>query len=250
MSHWSKGVPHIWVPRSVNPKPVTFVYPYYMNHDFAVKQIVGWCAYPASLRQHLSAIVVDDGSPTPMPPIGEVAPFPIRQFRIDQDIPWNWLAARNIGMHHASDGWCLMTDMDHVVPPQTAESLVYGKHDPSIAYAFSRIEHTGDIVRPHSASWFLTKELFWNVGGYDESYSGSYGSDGRYRRRLMAACQTRVLTDRLVRYENVGDSSTTEYRRKLPQDDQRLKAIDASLKPGHRPKTLSFPYHEVTAHVA
>lgn len=241
---WSRSVPVVAVRLTETPKPVTFVYPYYQNHDFLVRQVAGWCAYPESVRRHLTAIIVDDGSPTPLERVG-LHPFPLRQFRIDQDIAWNWIAARNIGMHHAADGWCLMTDMDHVVPVETAEALVYGQHDPAVAYAFSRSEHTGAKVHPHSASWLLTKELFWKIGPYDESYSGVYGSDGLYRRRLMAACRTRVLTDRLVRYERVGDSSTTAYERKTPEDAARLQRITASLKPGHKPKMLSFPYHEV-----
>lgn len=244
MSAWANAVPVVTVSRSETPKPVTFVYPYYQNREFFTQQLAGWFRYPEALRAHLSVIVVDDGSPEPLEHI-KARPFALRQFRIARDIPWNWLAARNIGMHHAAHGWCLMTDMDHVVPAETAEALVFGQHDPTVAYAFSRVEHTGETVHPHSASWFLKKSLFWQIGGYDESYSGSYGTDGLFRRRLMASATTRVLSDTLIRHEHVADASTSAYERKTPADAARLRQITASLKPNHRPKTLSFPYREV-----
>jgi hypothetical protein len=247
MSHWSKGVPVVTVPRGRMPKRVTFVYPYYENPEFLRRQIDGWRAFPASLRQFLSAIVVDDGSPTSPAVLPPDLPFPIRLFRIEQDVRWNWIAARNIGLYQAPDGWCVMTDMDHVVPFQTAEALVYGQHDPGCAYAFSRQEHTGQTAPAHSASWFLTTQLFWKVGGYDETFSGLYGSDGIYRRRLMAAAPTRILSDVLIRHEYVGDSSTVRYQRKTVEDDRKIRALMAQMKPGHETLTLSFPYHEVRA---
>ena len=242
---WSSHLPVVTVPKADTPKPVTFVYPYYLNQQFLCQQIVSWLNYPERLRQFLSAIIVDDGSPVPASLSGMVLPFPIRLFRIDDDIPWNWIAARNIGMHAAADGWCLMTDMDHVVPVEAATELVFGQHDPSVAYGFSRVEHTGEVVNPHSASWFLTRDLFWKVGGYDERYAGHYGSDGLYRRRLAAAAPLHILSNRLVRHEYQGDSSTTTYARKHPADTARVKAISQSLPKNAKPKTFTFAFHEV-----
>jgi len=205
-------------------------------------QLSWWWTFPAHLRQHIAAIIVDDGSPEkPAEDVlkGYAQPFPIRLFRIEKDVRWNWLAARNIGAHHAKDGWCVLTDMDHVIPQSTAEALVYGKHDPSKVYAFSRIEHSGEKVNPHSASFLMTRSMFWKIGGYDERYSGFYGTDGMYRKRLAKHATINVLTDRLVRHEYQGDSSTTTYLRKQAED---------ANKPTFEgpPKVLSFTYHEVT----
>lgn len=246
MSKWAESVPVVKAAITETPKPVTFVYPYYENAAFLRRQIDGWLAFPETVRRHLAAIIVDDGSPKRPAIVTGPLPFPIRVFRVEEDRRWNWLAARNIGMHHAESGWCLMTDMDHVVPVETAEALVFGQHDPAVAYAFSRLEHTGHVIQPHSASWFIKKSLFWQVGGYDETLSGVYGSDGVWRRRLMSSVSTRILTDRLIRYEYVGDSSTNGYERKTIEDALRLRQLLALMKPNHQPKTLSFPYHEVT----
>ena len=243
---WSEALPKVNAPQGAEPKRVTFIYPYYQNQQFLRAQLSWWGTFPASLRQHLSAIIVDDGSPEPASGVLRYVahPFPIRLFRIQQDVRWNWLAARNIGFHHAEDGWCLVTDMDHVVPETTATSVVYGKHDPNVIYGFSRREFTGETINPHPNSWLMTREMFWKVGGYDETLSGHYGTDGDWRRRMAAVADIHILTDRLIRHEYQQDSSTTTYKRKQPQD-AAVKGIIAKRGKGWRPKTLSFPYEEV-----
>lgn len=206
---WSQGLPLVSVAMG-DPKPVTFVVPYYDNKNFLRQQLAWWDTYHPELRRYLSGIIVDDGSPEPAH-VPERTPFPIRLFRIEVDIRWNWLAARNIGFHHAPEGWCLVTDIDHVIPATTAQACVFGTHDPAIIYGFSRIEHTGEPLAPHPNSWYLTRQLFWKVGGYDETLSGHYGTDGDWRRRCAATAPMAILQDRLIRHEHQGDSSTTRY---------------------------------------
>lgn len=243
---WCDKFPVVHVPQSDQPKAVTFIYPFYRNQSFLRQQLAWWATYPAHLRAHLNAIIVDDGSPEPASDVlrGRELPFPVRLFRIGVDVRWNWLAARNIGFHHAAEGWCAVTDMDHVIPQTTADALVYGKHDPNGIYGFSRIEYTGEKVAPHPNSWFLARTMFWRIGGYDETLSGFYGSDGEWRKRVAATAPLRILEDRLVRHEYQLDSSTTAYLRKQPED-AAVRSLIAKRGKGWKPKTLSFPYEAV-----
>jgi hypothetical protein len=243
---WCAAMPNVNVPQSSAPKPITFIYPYYDNALFLRQHLSWWRTFPASLRGCLSAIIVDDGSPVPAVSVlaGRELPFPIRLFRIHEDVRWNWLAARNIGFKHAAEGWCLVTDADHVIPETTATAAVYGQHDPSVIYGFSRSEHSGARIAPHPNSWLLTRKMFWRVGGYDEALSGHYGTDGDWRRRCAATAPMQILTDRLVRHEYQQDSSTTRYLRKQPED-AAVKGIIAKRGKGWRPKTISFAYDEV-----
>ncbi len=231
------------------PKVVTLVMPYYENPLFFRAQIARWLGWHASALGLLSVIVVDDGSQV-YPAVdvvrSSVWPSWLRIFRIDTDVRWNWLAARNIGAHYAERGWLLLTDMDHVVPEETWIAACYGDHDPSVVYAFQRQEHTGQAAAPHSASFLMHRDLFWTIGGYDEALSGYYGTDGVFRRDMAKVAKMALLTDTLIRHEYVGDSSTSTYKRKQPED-ARVRELVAARKPGWRPKTLSFPYHEVTA---
>lgn len=245
-SSWARHFPVVTVPLGTSSKRVTLVLPYYANEYFLKVQAEGWMDYSSDLAECLSIIVIDDGSPEPAE-LPERYPCDMRLFRVDVDVPWNWLAARNIGAHYAADGWLLLTDMDHVVPAEALRSVVFGQHDPAVVYAFSRREHTGEVIPPHSASFLLTRAMFWRIGGYDEALSGHYGTDGDWRRRVAQVAPIRVLSDALVRYEYVADSSTTRYARKLPADEAAVRALVAARRLGWTPKTLLYPFHEVTA---
>lgn len=229
------------------PHTVTLVYPYYENPTFFAKQVEGWKSAPEYVRRYLRVIVVDDGSPKH--PAEEVlravgCPVFLRLFRIEVDVRWNWLAARNIGMKNAAAGWCVLTDMDHVVRHEVADKLIHRAYDERTIYRFSRVEHTGERIHPHPNSMLMTRAMFWEVGGYDEALSGHYGTDGDWRRRCAAAARIRTLQLALERHEYQGDSSTTDYLRKQPEDAGK-KAIIARRGPNWRPKTLSFQHHEV-----
>jgi hypothetical protein len=247
---WCAALPVVDIAQGTHPKPLTLVLPYYENAVFLQeRQIPQWTNYPEPWRAYLSAILVDDGStdhPLDAALSAHYPPFPIRSFRIEVDVRWNWLAARNVAMHRAPDGWCLLTDMDHVVPQMTIQRVLFGQHDPAIIYGFSRQEWTGETIAPHPNSWLMTRAMFWKIGGYDETLSGYYGTDGDYRRRCAAAAPIQILTDPLIRYEWVGDSSTTRYLRKQPED-AAVKRIVAARGKHWRPKTLSFPYREIFA---
>lgn len=228
-------------------KRIQFVYPYYDNPLFFERQLHLWESYPEETRAALTVIVVDDGSPK-CAAIEVVRAqtrisFALRLFRIEVDVRWNWLAARNLAMHHAAGGWCTLTDMDHMIPAATAARLSGCAHDPGVIYRFARREAAGEMIHPHPNSMFMTREMFWRVGGYDEALSGFYGTDGDWRRRCAATAPVLTLCDEIRRYEHVGDSSTLRYLRKQPQDAGKKLAIAARGK-HWKPRVLSFPYHE------
>jgi glycosyltransferase involved in cell wall biosynthesis len=243
--------PIVRLPKAAGPKAVQFVYPYYDNPEFMRRHFRVWAEFPQELRAHLSAVIVDDGSPDyPASAVLKAAaplPFRVRLFRIEVDVRWNWLAARNVAMHHVEDEWCLLTDMDHVVTRLVAEQLVHCEHDPRVIYRLSRREHTWVRIHPHPNSMFLTRRMFWKAGGYDETLSGHYGTDGDWRRRLAATAPVKTLPEELERHEHTGDSSTVRYKRKQPEDAgvKALVAARKGVRGGWRPKVLSFPYHEV-----
>jgi hypothetical protein len=127
--------------------------------------------------------------------------------------------------------------------------VIYGVHDPGVIYGFRRYDAKSDgaiEIPPHPNSWLMTRAMFWKVGGYDETLSGHYGTDGDWRRRCAKAAPIKILRDVLLRYEYVEDSSTTRYLRKQPEDAVVKRLVQARGH-GWRPKTLSFPYHEVSA---
>lgn len=227
------------------PRDVTMIVPYYENPQWFAKQILHWSGYQMEHRRHLRVVVVDDGSQLdPASSVLKLVKYDgLRLYRIGVDVRWNWLAARNIGVHHAETEWVMLTDIDHVLPPDTLEALIYGKFSEANIYRFSRHER-GQQIHPHPNSWFMTREMYWRVGGYDEALSGHYGTDGEYRRRCAATAPIRIMHNHLVRCEHQGDSSTRHYKRKQAED-ARAKELIRARKPGWKPKVLSFPYEEV-----
>lgn len=242
---WYSSLRRVTIQQGDRPTRITLVYPYYDCEMFFGRQVGIWQGYAADVKPHLSVIVVDDGSPRPVP---HTTPHGVetRLFRIDVDVRWNWLAARNVGAHHAADGWLLLTDMDHVVPEATLRTLIWADLDPSVVYMFRRVEHTGQKIRPHSASYLMTRKMFWRIGGYDEALSGFYGTDGEFRRRVMHQATVQLIENApLIRFEYVDDASVRTYKRKQPEDAM-VQHLIAARGADWRPKTLSFPYHEVT----
>lgn len=241
------NAPVVNMPLLAAPKPITLIMPYYENPATLAAHMLRWGDWPEGLRQYVDAIIVDDGSPDhPASSVLEAVwqPFPIRLLRIEVDVRWNWLAARNLAFSKGITRWCLVTDIDHIVPVETLHALLFGDHSPDIIYRLSRREATGEDIAPHPNSWFLTRDMYWRIGGHDEALSGYYGTDGEYRRRAAKTAPIRILADKLIREEFVRDSSTTRYQRKQPED-AAVQRLIAERGPDWKPKVLSFPWHEV-----
>lgn len=240
-------------------RPFTLILPYYENPTMLLRQLEHMVALPPEVKLGLQVIVVDDGSPDhPLEETafrdfigaGGIVSANFQAFRIDVDVRWNWLAARNIGVHHAKTDWVLMTDMDHLVPEKTARRIQEQKLDERNVYRFSRVDAPSfNPYKPHPNSWLLTRARMDKIGGYDERFSGFYGTDGEFRDRVKANCREIVmLPEPLVRYprEVIADASTTRYGRKEQQDHEGVTRIRAEIeKLGGPTKRLSFPYHAV-----
>jgi len=206
---------------TTEPTPlVSLVFAYYENPSMLELQWREIAKYPASVKKKLEVLIVDDGSPT-RPAVDVARPQNLPRlsiFRIDRDLRWNQDAARNIGAYEAQSPWLLLTDIDHVVPAETLSHLIEMKKNTSVFYTFSRIKFaTGDRREPHPNSYFMTKDLYWAIGGHDEDYAGIYGKDFLFRKRAKHHTSEVVLHDApLARVGStlVGDAGTRTISRK------------------------------------
>jgi len=182
---------------------ISVVFAYYENPSMLKLQWDAIAQFPQAVKNVIEIVVVDDGSPSH--PAGEVArgdTLPSHSiFRIGRDIRWNQDAARNIGAYEARGSWLLLTDIDHMVPPSTLMRLIEMERDPTVIYSFPRIKfETQDARDPHPNSYFMTKDMYWAIGGHDEDYKGIYGKDFLFRKRaLRHAKEVLVEGDPLVR---------------------------------------------------
>lgn len=202
---------------------VTLVMAYYDNARMLQEHVANWNHYSDDVRSRVRVIVVDDGS-------REIAAsdllrdetitrsMSIQVYRIGRDIPWNQDGARNLAMNHCRTDWALMTDMDHVLPPGQAELLL--KFSPSIGcyYLPARLVTSGDEIHPHPNTFLFNRCDFWNMGGYDEDFSGWYGSDGNFRKCAkgygLRETETSDFSLTVFRREEISDASTRRYGRK------------------------------------
>lgn len=253
-------------------RELTLVLPHYGNLGMLREQQRVWASYPEALRAKLHVIVVDDCSPKGARPSHKVVDVTglasFRIFRLQQKKRWNWLACRNLGAQLATTDWLLLTDIDHVMPVDTAMRLIVGDLVPGFAYRFSRVTATRPFpyllkhctpYKPHNDSWLLTRQLFFYddgkrfVLGYDERLSGCYGTSGEFKDRVMAAAEAyKQLPEVLVRYprEIIADASTppSVYTRKGdPVNDEDLKARKCEREQiqDWRPLHGLVPYEEV-----
>lgn len=236
-------------------RAITLVLPYYENGGMLLEQQRIWAGLSEKTRSRLHVIVVDDGSPDD--PASRHAKDPglasFRLFRAGVDVRWNWLFCRNLGVEHAPTEWVVLTDMDHVVPEATWHRLMRGSLDPLNAYRLSRVDAPNlTPYKPHPNTWVMTRHMFRDrIGGYDERFSGYYGTDGEFRSRVEAwAREVVMLPEVTIRYprEVIADASTTRYGRKEAVDRAEVRLIRgsrAALGASWRPLRLTFPWSEV-----
>lgn len=238
-------------------RPFTLIIPYYENPAMFREQQRQWRALPEDVRAALHVIVVDDGSPT-APALPEVHPATapaiasFRLFRTGVDVRWNWLFCRNLGVDQATTEWVLMTDMDHVIPNVVWRKVMRDKLNPLFVYRLSRVSAPAMARKhPHPNTWALTRHMFLNrIGGYDERFSGHYGTDGEFTRRVEDWAQKIViLPEAAIEYGSsvIADASTTRYTRKEDFDRENVTQIrrERAALVAWSPKRLTFPWTQL-----
>lgn len=236
-------------------RPITFICAFFQNQGMLREQQERWRSLPATIREHLHVIVVDDCSPTEpaLPVVVSTGLASFRLYRTLKKVRWNWLFARNLGVDQATTNWVLLTDVDHAAPAETLQRLMTGPLEEDVVYRFSRVDAPNlTPYKPHPNSWFMTRRMFDRIGGYDEDFSGAYGSDSEFRERVHRSARAVVmLPEPLVRYprECIADASTTMYERKTAEDRELMTKIRDrhSRIPDWKPRRLTFPWeHQIT----
>lgn len=167
---------------------ITVAVMYYAKPTFLINQLETFMAYPKHLKEKMSIVIVDDGSPKGLRAEEFVlaehvaeSSLRIRVATILEDIPWNTPQARNLAFHLADTKDVFMTDVDEVLPVKTFEALLStptrdAAHGNAIAHQFNRIMQNG-VEKKHPSVMFIEKKAFWEMGGFDEDLSGNYGHE-------------------------------------------------------------------------
>lgn len=259
---------------------ITMVVPYYRQPQMLAKQLENWYDYTLETQDAFKLIFVDDGSPEPAEEV--VRPFVNNMayhgndpevYRIDEDVPWNRSMARNLGTLEATTPWVLHVDTDHVLPPESAKSLVQYLTPPSDIfgrcawYRFDRFRvgaadetrqkdkidpnATFAKIHPHIDSYVCRTEAYWKAGGYNEDFSGVLGGGSPFLKEMVRANgEPVVLPIPLHVYTRsvVKDSSEHTLSRDPKLFMQRKREIIAkhgTLKGRGVKAALRLPWHKV-----
>ena len=181
-----------------------FVYPYFDNPEMLKLQVENWNRYDDDLRGLIRIIVVDDHSAESPVPILKKCRMDVHCYRLLERFPWNMHECRNIGAKHAStpgeNHWLFMSDVDNVLTPEEAFSMLWRELDPAHHYTMERVFAPDMLERKMHPNTFLVKyDVFWEVNGYDLDLSpiggGGYASDRYFLSRLHAVAPRRHMKD-------------------------------------------------------
>lgn len=241
---------------------INLIMPYYLNAGMLREQYANFRTWPSKVRKGIKIIIVDDGSPVD-PAANVPRPYGLPEIEIYDvlmDKPWHQHGARNLGAHVADGDWLLLTDMDHMLEAEPATELfnrvLQERLDRNRCYMLDRIEadtreHTrapNGVLKPHPNSFVLTRDLYWQIGGYDERATGIYGTDRLFRQRAQSIGGNEQLDIALVRFwrDIVPDASTTTLPRKEGRDPVLRKQImdEIAANPEAR-KVLDFEWQRV-----
>jgi len=179
---------------------LTIVYPYYNSIKAVEIQIDNWSQYPIELMKKLHFIMIDDCSNS----------------KADLAINWNQPGAKNLGFKFSKTDWVFTSDIDHVLQPEMCEKLIELKKDKKTVYYFSRLTDKGESRDSHPNSFLIHKDVFWELGGYDEDFCGHYGYDDILLRTMIQShCKTEHLNSvHLINHPSLCSSDLDRNRRK------------------------------------
>ena len=178
------------------------------SHEIVRRQIL----YYNSLRlpDDVEVIFIDDGSKPPIQ-VFLATNFKLRLLYTNDFRDWTQPAARNFGVKAAIGEYIIVTDIDHILSRQLIDDVKEQKwdvyrfrrefavldergtftQDKAILISYGlppeRLETRGLQVTPHTNSFAMRRQLYWDIGGVSEKHVGSGKHPNREEQPVKAA---------------------------------------------------------------
>jgi hypothetical protein len=229
---------------------LTYVTHFYLNQNDVsslTDLLTRYENYSPDLLDRLQFVIVDDGSPLryDIPQLN----LNITWLKITEDIPWNQPGARNLGVTYAPSDKVLITDLDHEFPEETLRHMVLRGE---CGRNFYRVYRLGNKTRPHPNIFLLSRARFMRFYGYDEEFSGHYGSDDYRFVKIQKYHGTRFLKLRKkyrcmmrndIDYKNSYHSLERDLRHNTPIDARKKQeTLTYGPDAGHSRMFLNFSW--------
>lgn len=172
----------------------------YDKHD--ITKLHARECFNATLLPDELIIVNDGGTPDLREKLIELKK-PIKYARIEQDIPWNYTGACNLGVWLSRGDYLAFEDNDNIphkdfyqqaidlLEKNLEVGVVFGKirHDVSASDLEKPVDEWKVIGSrgPNRGSYIIRREIYLRIKGQDEQFSGKYGwMYYNFRRQLLA----------------------------------------------------------------
>ena len=186
---------------------LTISIPYFAQPALLLQQLSNFADYPESIQKKLSIIIIDDGSPLGLRATDYLnttasnntslyylnkkssSSLPIRFYfmlrivHINNDIDWNVEGSHNLAFYLAKTRLGLILDLSMKIPIETIrDALTWNttkinnetNQKQSVAHKFTRIRSNGKFDY-HQTCALIDLQEYWNSGGMDEDFAGSFG---------------------------------------------------------------------------
>ena len=164
---------------------LTIIHTYYNEQSLLETQIERWNVY----NQPVNIILIDDGSQK-VPAIDVIRQHELKDYinfslyRVTEDIGFNSHGCRNLGARLANTDWLVFLDIDYTIQPSDLVRLKTEPLDPDTWYEMNaKFQGRGD---PYMAlnQFVISKKMFLDDGGYDESFVPFHYGDRDLLERL------------------------------------------------------------------
>ena len=220
---------------------ITLGYTYFQDPEYLERQLLLWKEYPS----YVDIFLVDDGSEehTALDVIKEAGwDLPdygptFQLWKCTRNLGFNSHGCRNLIAKYALSDYVAFFDIDMQLSIETVGRLLVKKYSERNFYRHDLwVKHEQRCVPypGHLNSFLIHKDLFWEAGGYDESFTGHHWGDREFLERLFTLEHRKVNSalcvtlDRKGRHGKIVDTvQKTEYE---PNEDLSFLApMDLSL---------------------
>jgi len=163
----------------------TVGFTYYNEPQLLKNQLEFWLRYPPEVE----IILVDDGSQK-YPAYDILKDLDIPNFQlwqVDEDLGFNGHGCRNLITKLASTDFVLYLDIDCLMSPDSIGFLKTIKFRKDRLYRFAMMNTANKKYYRypgHQNVFLVSKEKYWEAGGYDESFTGYHKGDREFHKRL------------------------------------------------------------------
>ena len=247
----------------------TVGYTYFDEPHKLKQQFEIWKKWPAEV----DIILVDDGSDhSPAKDVIDEVGFKLedyqpnfRLFKVTRNLGFNSHGCRNLIAKYAGTDFIMFMDIDMNMYENDIAYLKIQKFNPEKIYYNRQYGYDDQKMSPapgHENCFIIHKDLYWDAGGYDESFTGYHYGDWEFHERIKQLQEERKTSPR---WEDTGCSITLTRKgrhgsvRQDPEltlgrtthyvdDELFYQTIDnkdvAKLK-GTKKTVIDFPFIEV-----